>query len=131
MTPVFQTRFGTDGNCWPACLASYFEVPLEEVDHCSAANPEWQKNTEEWLAGRGLFYFEIDIKKAGFTAFPTGAILLGGVVSKSGLNHAVVIEARNPKVGTIEFWVIHDPLHPELKEKYVIEHVILFAHLKI
>jgi hypothetical protein len=34
MIPIYQTSFGAPpgGNCLAACLASIFEVPIEEVD---------------------------------------------------------------------------------------------------
>lgn len=34
MKPVYQTLFGSfEGNCFPACIASILEIPLEEVPH--------------------------------------------------------------------------------------------------
>lgn len=34
MIPVHQTRFGAEGNCYAACIASIFEVPLADVPQC-------------------------------------------------------------------------------------------------
>lgn len=62
MKPVLQTITGTRGNCFAACLASIFEVPLEDIpdfhdgaenDTPEAVNLAWWQNMRAWLRGRG------------------------------------------------------------------------------
>ena len=47
MIPVDQTRTAKDGapNCMAACLASIFEVPIEDVDLPELASPH---NGDQW-----------------------------------------------------------------------------------
>lgn len=132
MKPVYQTRKGKEGNCWAACLASLFEVPLEEVDHCAGNHADWLHQTDEWLRARG--FYQVEAKwPMECTAFPDGTILICGCVSETGLNHAVIGEVRHTKkeadgqAGEIEIWVIHDPLGKNLRETYSINAIFFIC----
>ncbi len=46
MTPVFQTRFGPDGNCYSACLATLLEVPLWDIP---GLGDNWTRELSDWL----------------------------------------------------------------------------------
>ncbi|MEA2677177.1 MAG: hypothetical protein QOJ81_1318 [Chloroflexota bacterium] len=49
-----QTRYGFEGNCFAACLASLLEIPLEDVpSQGPAAAGEWAL-LQDWLSTRGL-----------------------------------------------------------------------------
>lgn len=62
MIPVNQTRFkGSEapqeeqGNCFQACVASIFELPLEEAFDCLQYSEErWFDAFNSWLKPRGL-----------------------------------------------------------------------------
>lgn len=125
MKPVFQTRFGKEGNCWAACLASLFEVPLEEVDHCSGNHEDWLQNTTKWLAARGWYYLELTFPRDGqikCTAPPDGQLLICGCVTERGLNHAVIGEIHitdrhdDGQVKSYDVYVAHDPIPGGSKE---------------
>lgn len=54
MKPVKQTRIhdpenGTVGNCWQACLASIFEIPIEDAPDIDMFDDTWTASTYEWL----------------------------------------------------------------------------------
>lgn len=64
MRPVYQTLFGgsdsepeTMGNCYPACIATLLELPLEVVPHVYQMYPgQWVRAAEEmraFLSGLG------------------------------------------------------------------------------
>lgn len=118
MTPVFQTRFGADGNCWPACLASLLECTIEEVDHCACHNEGWQERTQEFLAKRGLFWIEIVFTQTGvlpFTSPPNGSLCIIGCVTARKRPHVVV--ARVVEIAATfdghprhRYDVVHDPM---------------------
>ncbi len=130
MKPVFQTRLGRGtGNCFSACLASIFEVPLEEVDHCSCENPNWLQNTEAWLAKRGLFYVEITIAGLTCTEFPTGSLVMLGGLTKTGVEHVVVAKAYLSE-GKQCFSTVHDP-YPEGARMNHFHTVIIFPKLML
>ena len=70
MKPVFQTKFGgsdhdeeEQGNCIQACLASIFEIELEEAPDFTGEikNGKWWDHMQEWLAKRNLAVMGIDI----------------------------------------------------------------------
>lgn len=91
MIPVEQTRTEKGkGNCWPACIASILECPLENVP--DPADDEtyggYLRRVNEWLAPQGLrlrqfSFYRTDDKPPGY------AIL--GADSPRGGSHAVVI----------------------------------------
>ena len=116
MKPVFQTRFGRDGNCWPACIASILDLPLEETDHLACANEDWDERTMKFLKERGLSYIDVRRNPDGswpITAPPNGMnVILGVTNPRSSLPHCVVaqVEASRDKMG---FNIVHDPIGSE------------------
>lgn len=50
MIPVYQTNFSVPGgNCLQACLASLFELPLEEVpDFANLGSDDWWTQCQDW-----------------------------------------------------------------------------------
>jgi hypothetical protein len=140
MTPVFQTRFGKDGNCWAACLASIFDVTLEEVDHCACNHADWFEQTRKWLAARGLFdlqvqFYELEGRKHfPFVAPPDGTLCVLSGKTTRGLFHVVVakisvipLPGDNDR-GNINFEVVHDP-YPRGSTITSIEDAIFFAKI--
>lgn len=69
MKPVYQTLFKggsapleEQGNCLQACLASLFELELEEVPHfvgLYGSDDGWIQPCLDWLAQRGLGFLTI------------------------------------------------------------------------
>lgn len=51
MTRVLQTKFGIDGNCLTACLASVLEVELDDIPE--VPQERWWQRMEEALFSRG------------------------------------------------------------------------------
>lgn len=140
MKPVFQNRFGADGNCWPACLASMLECTLEEADVCSCQeHPAWIERTEKFLAARGLYYVEIkrdaDGNFAG-TAPPDGALVMLGVGTERNLPHVVIGRVEydewhpDGQVAHYQLYIVHDPIKPRGPEgSYDIGSIILLCRL--
>jgi hypothetical protein len=50
--PVEQTKFGKDGNCFRACIASIFELRLEDVPECDGGR--WNGALYNWFTERNL-----------------------------------------------------------------------------
>ena len=103
MKPVLQTRFGAEGNCTQACIASILEISIEGIPHVTA---EEDRNgwiiLERWLEREhalALVHFPKGFMRG---VQPIGFHLIGGT-SPRGLPHAVVgYEGR----------IVHDP-HPD------------------
>lgn len=140
MKPVYQTRFGAEGNCWPACLASLFEVPLEEVDQCACQHEDWRAQTDAWLASKGLFYVEVPWVQEGtglpfpITCPPDGSLVIVGCWSNRNLPHVCICKVnvvkRNEKGQGIAFGVelVHDP-HPEGGAFSQVDGIMIFGKL--
>jgi hypothetical protein len=97
MIKVEQTRTEIGkGNCFQACLASIFEIPIEEV-------PDWNRNGEtrwldlydKWLAERGLAMTLVGVGGNPYREYPKDYYVywIGGFESLrfKGL-HAVVMK---------------------------------------
>jgi hypothetical protein len=57
MTPIFQTKFGAEGNCFAAILASLFDVKIEDAEHIVGDNgTDWLDRLDEWLNQRSLTF---------------------------------------------------------------------------
>lgn len=53
MTPTVQTKLAPpDGNCMQACVASLFDLPLEDVPNFMTL-PSWWRALWEWAEPRG------------------------------------------------------------------------------
>jgi hypothetical protein len=60
--PVFQTKFGLEGNCLAACVATILGYPIESVPIPAAFGSVQNRELNAWLVNRGLHYFESEVK---------------------------------------------------------------------
>ena len=134
MKKVFQTRFGIDGNCWAACMATVFGVELSEVDQCACNNKDWAEQTMAWLKPRGFSYIEIARNKDGswpLTMPQAGTVCVLGVETNRGLPHVIVAEIFNDKIGeqdAIGFYCLHNPIPNAPQDCYTkIDAVVFFV----
>jgi hypothetical protein len=106
---VEQTRIEQGkGNCFQACLASIFELPITDIPDWNAnGEGRWLDQYDIWLAERGLAMAEVYINGNPYRDFPKNYDLLwiGGFKSPRLVRgeHAVVM--RNHEV-------VWDP-HPQ------------------
>lgn len=103
MKPVYQDKFGVGGNCFAACLASLFEIPLDSMpDFCErGVDEEWWASVREWLAQRGYGIMTVTCVDIGWLEQYDGWMIVSGK-SDRDLNHATLWRR-----GTMR----HDP-HP-------------------
>lgn len=113
MKPVDQTKFGEEGNCLAACIASILELPIEEVPDAN----ELHKNGMNWLIGLcnwlkqyNLWYMELKVDEyrqpIGVRAFwlpPTYHLINGDSPRNVSAGHSVV---------GYQGKIVHDP-HPD------------------
>lgn len=136
MIPIFQEKYGVNGDCLRAAVASILHLSLEFVPHFlptaegSDAGGSQTSQLREWLTKRGLCLVEVQWP----VTFCDGSIdprvpALVTVRSPLGKNytHAVVgsLEQRDGKV-----WcnVVHDPLGG-IRTAYEVISVGFFAPL--
>lgn len=93
MQPVKQTRFGhLFGNCFAACVASIFELPLDQVPHFmvnrnNTANECWFEDFGRWLQRT---FGSTPVMLTGELGTPSSALCIASGPAKRGFNHAVI-----------------------------------------
>lgn len=101
MTPVDQTSFGAEGNCFSACVASILDMPLAEVPCFMGpvvdGNGWWQRFTAWCDEHRVRPTWFGDPKNV-----PPGHSILSGRSPRSDRYHAVV---------ALDGVMVHDPHH--------------------
>lgn len=99
MKPIYQTKFmPPKGNCLQACLASIFELPLEEVPEFDFEEG-WYEQFVEWcLTEFGLQPIDISADSKYFK--PMGWHMINGKSPRGDWNHAVVAYGGE---------ILHDP----------------------
>ena len=106
MTPVMQTETGKYGDCFPACLATVFDIALSEIPnfHRLSDGDEklWWAAVRDWLYPRGFGLITIAIPDLEWLSSVEGYLIVYGQ-SPRGLSHATVW--RDGKM-------VHDP-HPD------------------
>ena len=110
MKPVMQTIMDNKkGDCFRACVASIFELPIEEVpnfvDVPTDSKHGWWPAVIQFFVERGYYPlpFEIGDFTSGGWALPEGYQIISGESPRGNWDHAVV--AKDGKI-------VHDP-HPE------------------
>jgi len=105
MIPVMQTVLGRGGNCFSACLASLFNLPIEDVpnffDIAGEDDAMWWGAVRDWLRVRGFGIMSLDLTNPSFISVFEGWFIVCGKSSR-GLDHATLW--RNGEM-------MHDP-HP-------------------
>jgi hypothetical protein len=111
MKPVYQTILEPPrGNCFSACVASIFEVSLEDVPNFINNEPvgAWFFNWNEWLQQYNLRVESFAVPDGDLPWCP--AWFIGGVDSPRGpWLHAVVYEGQEMKHDP---WPNHDGTSP-------------------
>lgn len=100
MKPVFQTTFGIEGNCLCACIASIFEIDINEVPNPKHDN--WQDEVNEWMVNNfGVYFITANIAGEHLPAAMMKSYTIGCSKSINGLIHAVICKGGK---------IVHDPL---------------------
>ena len=103
MIKVSQTKFGRgEGNCWSACLASIFELHLDEVPSFKGEN--WWLDTQRWVERHGYGFVEVVIEHPeGLELFGQSLWIASGKSPRGNFDHSVLYCGST---------MIHDP-HPD------------------
>jgi hypothetical protein len=113
MKKVYQTRFsGTDspvsaqGNCFQACIASIFEIPLEEAFDCV---PYFRKDDVGKPVDESLEFIELNkwLLKYGFQTIYIQAFPLPRMTTLRGF-HLLEVESTTLKKGDTHMVVTHN-----------------------
>lgn len=105
MKPIMQTKFGdVEGNCFAACIASLFEMALDDVPDFSCIQDKdgkpvhWLTAVDKWLWDRGMV-----MRVALPDFYPENCYYLAWGKSPRGFEHSVICYNGELK---------HDP-HPD------------------
>ena len=104
---VTQTRVGSEGNCFAACLSSILEIPLAQIPELGD-DDEFLQNIQAFLEPHGLYYVQVKpddpIVEIAFRVgevFHTieGVSPRGGMHACVGLNGSIIWDPH-PNDGT-------------------------------
>ena len=122
MKGVMQTKFGDDGNCFAACLASILELELDQVpDYDGRTDSGWWRKYNIWLTKEfGLSMCHIARGDGSWFIDDCNTFHLCSGLSPRGLEHSCV--GKNGRI-------VHDP-HPSNEGLLEIKDVVLFVSNK-
>ncbi len=138
MKKIFQTTFGTQGNCFSACCASLFEESLEKWECTANWREDWREQLAKLLAEKGLQHIEINLCGGAYsdgTPLPTlgaclndGQLYMLGVTSRNHLPHVVIGRYLKNETGeSLMFEIVHDPLGDHEERPITVSSLILFC----
>ena len=100
-----QTKTGSRGNCFTACLASLFEISIEDVpnfyDEAGDDAEKWWGAVRDWLRIRGFGLMNLELKDDADLSKFEGYFLVSGK-SARGIDHETIWKGGR---------MVHDP-HP-------------------
>ena len=98
MKPVYQTRYGAKtGNCFQACIASLFELNLQDVpDFCNRYDDgSYHKEFVKWLNKKG--YSAISVKANSlYSHCLKNCLVLTAGKNKDGIMHQAIYKNGKP-----------------------------------
>lgn len=104
MKPVHQTVFGNKGNCMSACLASLFELRIEEVPNfhdAAESDAGWWAELRKWLRNKGYGVLSVSLSEDALPCMDGYLIVCGQ--STRDRSHATIWKKGS---------MVHDP-HPD------------------
>ena len=118
--PTLQTRFDEKGNCLNACIATLFDVGIDEVPCFGDKNENWIFELSNWMRGKFGKYV-CSVKFQG----DDQAALLGESLT------IAIINSPNPKVErhaviTQSYRIVFDPMCGEVDEPITDKHDATF-----
>lgn len=97
MIKVYQTKFGNEGNCFAACIASLFETQIDTIPFLNDYKDDW----EEYLIALNcvlrkefqviMHCIEYEVWQEWFKSnYKDSYLIVIGDSNKKGFEHAVV-----------------------------------------
>lgn len=104
MTPVDQTTFGAEGNCFSACVASVLDLPIADVPRFTGDG--WWLRFVAWCAERDLMPIFIPVGHDVLTPgrAPAGYSMVGGPCLRDG-----ALSPRLHECVALDGKIVHDP----------------------
>jgi hypothetical protein len=92
---VDQTIVGVKGNCYSACLASLFEIPIEEAPYgfetYKGTDDTFWEPIYQWVADKGYGIFHCTVTSDfDISSCPGYVIGVGKIEDESTMHHAVI-----------------------------------------
>lgn len=134
MIPVYQTKFSsadgsTHGNCLAACVASIFEIPIDQVPAWEEMGEEWSDSFLQFIEESGYEYEGSYVVNGGtwgdmlqWSAGVDGYFIVGGKSPRSYVQRGHAVIYRNGEM-------VHDP-HPSGDGLSLVEDVYLIEKMQ-
>jgi hypothetical protein len=113
MKPIYQTRDGKDGDCLRACIASLFEVDLEQIPDFGAAVGQWLR-LESFMNERNMR--PLGFSPMNFTPPYNAYYLIWGVGPRGARHSCIGLNGE----------IVHDP-HPSSAGLQIIDQYVIFV----
>jgi len=98
MKKVYQTKYGkNEGNCFQACVASLFEMSLEEVPNFCWYEPieKWYENFILWLHKKGFSAIPLQETNINRPNYKNCFLIVSGK-NQDGIMHSVIYKNGEP-----------------------------------
>ena len=90
MNPVSQTKFGPiEGNCLQACIATMFDLPIEDVPDFGARSDWYDRFTDFMVQRFGVQ--PIDVSLGAWYGNPRGLYIASGPSPRGDFDHSVIL----------------------------------------
>ena len=106
--PTKQTEFGLKGNCLSACIATLFDIGIEDVPNFADYEEDWAFRLSKWMVEKFNKYVVV----SKFTDLKTFDLLCGSLIITAinsrtipGARHAVIVQENT---------IVFDPLEGEV-----------------
>lgn len=110
MKKFIQTKFGNDGNCFAACVASILEVDIKSVDYPFNENNWFTEYAAQLYKEMGIVLIGAGLAPDMAPACYGGAyVIVTGKNRKNTYRHAAVATMEKYRLNTA-FEIVHDPM---------------------
>jgi len=118
--PTLQTTWGDKGNCLNACIATLFDVDIDDVPCFDEDNENWIFELSEWMRGEfGKYVCSVKFQS------DDQAALLGDSLTIAGINSPNPDVERHAVI-TQSYRIVFDPMNGEVDEPITDKHAATF-----
>lgn len=118
--PTLQTRFDERGNCLNACIATLFDVGIDEVPWFEDENENWIFELSEWVQGKfGKYVCPVKFQSDDQAVLLGESLTIANIISPNPNveRHAVI---------TQNYRIVFDPMCGEVDEPITDKHDATF-----
>lgn len=118
--PTLQTTWGKKGNCLNACIATLFDVDINDVPWFDDDNENWIFDLSDWMRGRfGKYICTVKFRSDDQSALLGDSLVIASIVSPN-------LDVERHAVITQNYMIVFDPMNGEVCEPITDKHDATF-----